>query len=120
MFIRNIPAQGPTYNNCLTVILIQDSNWILLAATLFLQPLGSLSFHCILKQNVVVWSKGTWLDFILKGYLSQTSLRTTDLQDKPFLDSLSVRLNDLLEDVRCHTPHDDTLPLSYTPTSNKC
>ncbi len=63
MFIRNKPAQGPSYNNSLTVNLIQDSNWHLLAATLFLQPLGSLSFHCILKQNVVVWSKGTWLDF---------------------------------------------------------
>ncbi|KAL0159461.1 hypothetical protein M9458_043186, partial [Cirrhinus mrigala] len=41
------------------------------------------------------------------------------LQDEPFLDSI-VRLNDLLEDVRHHTPHDDTLPLSYTPPSKKC
>ncbi|KAL0149880.1 hypothetical protein M9458_054811, partial [Cirrhinus mrigala] len=42
------------------------------------------------------------------------------LQDEPFLDSLIVQLNDLLEDVRRHTPHDDTLPLSYTPPSKKC
>ncbi len=53
-----------------------------MAATLFLQPLGSQSFHCILMQNVVVWSRGTWLEFFsfLKGYLSQKSLRTTGLE----------------------------------------
>lgn len=44
---------------------------------------------------------------------------TYHLQDEPFLDSLTFRLNDLLEDVRRHTPHDDTLPLSYTPPSKK-
>ncbi|XP_076139180.1 uncharacterized protein LOC143122207 [Alosa pseudoharengus] len=37
------------------------------------------------------------------------------LQDEPFLDSVIGRLTDLLEDVRLHTPHDETLPLSYTP-----
>ncbi len=53
-----------------------------MAATLFLQPLGSQSFHCILMQNVVVWSRGTWLEFFsfLRGYLSQKSLRTTGLE----------------------------------------
>ncbi|XP_073678281.1 uncharacterized protein [Garra rufa] len=51
--------------------------------------------------------------------LREISDLTYHLQDEPFLDSLTVRLNDLLEDVRRHTPHDDTLPLSYTPPSKK-
>ncbi|XP_056135636.1 uncharacterized protein LOC130112333 [Lampris incognitus] len=41
------------------------------------------------------------------------------LQDESFLDSVIGRLTDLLEDVRVHTPHDETLPLSYTPPSKK-
>ncbi|XP_074043032.1 LOW QUALITY PROTEIN: uncharacterized protein LOC107667537 [Sinocyclocheilus anshuiensis] len=54
-----------------------------------------------------------------ESLLRQISNLTYHLQDEPFLDSLTFRLNDLLEDVRRHTPHDDTLPLSYTPPSQK-
>lgn len=41
------------------------------------------------------------------------------LQDEQFMDSVIDRLTDLLEDVKLHTPHDETLPLSYTPPSKK-
>ncbi|XP_051503118.1 uncharacterized protein si:dkey-31c13.1 isoform X1 [Myxocyprinus asiaticus] len=44
---------------------------------------------------------------------------TSHLQDETFLDSVIDRLTDLLEDVRHHTPHNDTLDLSYTPPSKK-
>ncbi|RXN02841.1 hedgehog interacting [Labeo rohita] len=51
--------------------------------------------------------------------LREISDLTYHLQDEPFLDSLTVRLNDLLEDVKRHAPHNDTVPLSYTPPSKK-
>ncbi|XP_039658629.1 uncharacterized protein si:dkey-31c13.1 isoform X1 [Perca fluviatilis] len=51
--------------------------------------------------------------------LRQISALTPHLQEEPFLDSLIVRLNDLLEDVRRHSPKDDPLPLSDTPPSKK-
>ncbi|XP_058639845.1 uncharacterized protein si:dkey-31c13.1 [Onychostoma macrolepis] len=55
-----------------------------------------------------------------ESLLREISDLTYHLQDEPFLESLTVRLNDLLEDVRRHTPHDDdTRPLSDTPPSKK-
>ncbi|XP_073729383.1 uncharacterized protein [Misgurnus anguillicaudatus] len=51
--------------------------------------------------------------------LREISVLTCHLQDESFLDILTVRLNDLLEDVKSHTTHNDTLSLSYTPPSKK-
>ncbi|KAL0203671.1 hypothetical protein M9458_001689, partial [Cirrhinus mrigala] len=51
--------------------------------------------------------------------LREISDLTHHLQDEPFLDSLTVRLNELLEDVKRHAPHNDTVALSYTPPSKK-
>ncbi|KAJ8378370.1 hypothetical protein AAFF_G00243280 [Aldrovandia affinis] len=51
--------------------------------------------------------------------LEELSNMTYQLQDEPFLDSVIRRITDLIEDVRRNIPHDDTLPLSYTPPSKK-
>ncbi|NP_001373190.1 uncharacterized protein LOC100002197 isoform 1 [Danio rerio] len=54
-----------------------------------------------------------------ESLLREISELTSDLHDELFLDSLTVRLKDLLEDVRCHTSHDATLPVPYTPPCKK-
>ncbi|XP_056329694.1 uncharacterized protein si:dkey-31c13.1 isoform X2 [Danio aesculapii] len=54
-----------------------------------------------------------------ESLLREISDLTSDLHDELFLDLLTVRLKDLLEDVRCHTSHDATLPVPYTPPCKK-
>lgn len=51
--------------------------------------------------------------------LKEISEVTCLIQDGTFLDSVTDRLSDLLEDIRQHTPHDDILDLSYAPPSKK-
>lgn len=51
--------------------------------------------------------------------LKEISDLTCHIQDETFLDSVTDRLTDLLEDLRRHIPHDDILDLSYTPPSKK-
>ncbi|XP_051723291.1 uncharacterized protein LOC127498220 isoform X4 [Ctenopharyngodon idella] len=51
--------------------------------------------------------------------LKEISDLTCHVQDGTFLDSVTGRLTDLLEDLRRHIPHDDILDLSYTPPSKK-
>lgn len=51
--------------------------------------------------------------------LKEISELTYLIQDGTFLDSVTDRLSDLLEDIRQHTPHDDILDLSYPPPSKK-
>ncbi|CAM4649087.1 unnamed protein product [Leuciscus chuanchicus] len=51
--------------------------------------------------------------------LKEISDLTCRIQDGTFLDSVTDRLTNLLEDLRRHIPHDDILDLSYTPPSKK-
>ncbi|KAI9543595.1 hypothetical protein NQZ68_008642 [Dissostichus eleginoides] len=44
---------------------------------------------------------------------------TYHLQDETFMCTVISRLNDLLEDVKQHTPHDSSLPPTFTPPKHK-
>lgn len=55
------------------------------------------------------------------GYLlKELSDKVYCLQDKSYMDSVIKKLEDLLEDVGQHTPHDGPLALSYTPPVKRC
>ncbi|KAM9345669.1 uncharacterized protein ABDE67_012269 [Symphorus nematophorus] len=41
------------------------------------------------------------------------------LQDESYMDRVIVKLEDLLEDIRQHAPHDGSLALSYTPPAKR-
>ncbi|KAK1893357.1 Ribosome-binding protein 1 [Dissostichus eleginoides] len=51
--------------------------------------------------------------------LREITEHTYHLQDETFMCTVISRLNDLLEDVKQHTPHDSSLPPSFTPPKHK-
>ncbi|XP_034077584.1 uncharacterized protein LOC117549639 [Gymnodraco acuticeps] len=44
---------------------------------------------------------------------------TYHLQDEDYLKTLTDQLTEILEDVKLHTPHDQSLPLTFTPKKRK-
>ncbi|XP_033969877.1 uncharacterized protein LOC117480070 isoform X1 [Trematomus bernacchii] len=44
---------------------------------------------------------------------------TYHLQDEDYLKTLTDQMTEILEDVKLHTPHDQSLPLTFTPKKRK-
>ncbi|KAI4821384.1 hypothetical protein KUCAC02_029318 [Chaenocephalus aceratus] len=51
--------------------------------------------------------------------LREMTEHTYHLQDEKFMCTVISRLNDILEDVKRHTPHDSSLPPTFTPPKHK-
>lgn len=116
----------PCKHFCAVFCMVQEWSWEKLGVTYRDNPLFSMDVVCLSSSTPLINSstppgdtRKTKKRKKCGSLLREISVLTCHLQDEPFLDTLTVRLNDLLEDVRCHAPHNDTLSLSYTPLSKK-